>query len=167
MTEGSDLRRDLLWRIEARRAAVQAYLRSTRPKARRRASATIVLTSLAAAFTAGPAIGGETFAVSAQQAFGLVDDSAVWRLLCFLALAVSLAAAIMTQLGKSQEAGGQLAAAEAAAAELEGLATLVHYGRLPFEEAVKLYQQYTAKISFIEDMPVDFGPAQVHQQRPY
>ena len=39
-------------RIEARRAEVQAFLRENRPRIRRRANITIVLTSLSAAFTA-------------------------------------------------------------------------------------------------------------------
>lgn len=160
MTEDARLRQDLLWRIEARRAAVQAYLRANRPRARRRANITIVLTSLAAAFTAGPAFGGETFAVAAQDTFGLPDESTVWRMLCFLALGVSVAAAITTQLARSEETSAQLSAAEAAAAELEGLATLLHFGRLPTDEAVKLYQQYNSKIPFVDDLPAGPVPAQ-------
>src|SRR3712207_6669911 len=102
MTEEGRLRQDLFCRIETRKAAAQAWLRANRPRIQRRATATIVLTSLAAAFTAGPAIGGETFAVSVQDAFALRDDSTVWRILCFLALGVSVAAAIMTQLSRTQ-----------------------------------------------------------------
>src|SRR5687767_293729 len=82
MAEDSELRRDLLMRIEARRAAVQVFLRENRPRIRRRANATIVLSSLAAAFTAGPALGGETFADSVQRSLGLVTNSIVWQLLC-------------------------------------------------------------------------------------
>jgi hypothetical protein len=47
-----------------------------------------------------------------------------------------------------------LSAAEAANAELEGLMTLLEFGHLPVEEAVKLYQQYAVKIPFVEDSPV-------------
>ena len=35
MADDDDLRRDLLRRIEARRAAVQAFLRANRPRTRR------------------------------------------------------------------------------------------------------------------------------------
>ena len=70
MADDNDLRRDLLWRIEARRAAVQAFLREHRPRTRRLATITVVLSSLAAVFTAGPALGGEPFAESVQNAFG-------------------------------------------------------------------------------------------------
>src|SRR3712207_2999777 len=102
MTEDGNLRRDLLGRIEARRASIQAYLRANRPRVRRRATITIVLTSLAAAFTAGPAIGGETFSQGIRDGFNLADDSYVWQVLCLLALAVSVSAAILNNVGKSQ-----------------------------------------------------------------
>ena len=101
MAEDSELRRDLLLRIEARRAAVQAFLRENRPRIRRRANVTIVLSSLAAAFTAGPALGGQPFAESVQRSLGLVTDSIVWQLLCLAALAVSVGAAVLTNIAKS------------------------------------------------------------------
>ena len=157
MTEDSDLRRDLLARIEYRRAAVQAFLRANRPRIRRRANITIVLTSLAAAFTAGPAIGGETFSVAVQDSFGLASDSYVWRVLCLLALLVSVGAAVMTNIGKQQDDVARLSTAEAANAELEGLTTLLQYGQLPVQEGVKLYQQYSTKIPFVDDVPVGAG----------
>jgi len=151
--EDEYLRRDLLARIEARRAAVVSFLRENRPRIRRRANITIVLTSLAALFTAGPAFGGQTFADSVQSALGLVSDSLVWRTLCLLALLVSVSAAILTNLAKGQDEVSRLGAAEAANAELEGLSTMVQYGRLPVQDAVKLYQEYSVKIPFIEDLP--------------
>ena len=154
MAEDTELRRDLLLRIEARRAAVQAFLRENRPRIRRRANITIVLSSLAAAFTAGPALGGEPFSTSVQRSLGLVTDSIVWQLLCLGALAVSVGAAVLTNIAKSQDSEARLSTVEAVNAELEGLAGLLHYGHLSLEDAVKLYQQYTAKIPFVEDVPV-------------
>lgn len=158
MAEDSELRRDLLLRIEARRAGVHAFLQENRPRNRRRANITIVLSALAAAFTAGPALGGESFAVSVQKGFGLGDDSVVWRVLCLLALVVSVGAAVMTNIGKSQDADARLSTAEAANAELEGLATLLQFGQLSVEDAVQLYQQYAVKIPFVQDLaPVRSG----------
>ncbi|HLM06353.1 MAG TPA: hypothetical protein VK402_14340 [Blastococcus sp.] len=104
-----------------------------------------MLSSLAALFTAGPAFGGETFSESVQNALGLETDTAVWRLLCLLALLVSVGAAVLTNLGKSQDDVGRLASAEAANTELEGLSSLLQFGHLTVEDAVKLYQQYSAK----------------------
>jgi hypothetical protein len=153
MAEDSELlRRELLARIGTRRAAVQAFLRLNRPRIRRRANLTIVFSALAAVFTAGPAVGGESFSHSVQQGLGLGSDSTVWRVLCLAALVVSIAAAVLTNIGKSEDAVGRLSTAEAANAELEGLTTMLEFGQLPVEEAVKLYQQYAVKIPFIEDV---------------
>jgi hypothetical protein len=153
MAEDDARRRDLLWRIEARRVSIQAYLREHRPRTRRRVSITIVLSSLAALFTAGPALGGETFAESVQNSLGLASDSYVWRTLCLLALLVSIGAAVLTNLGKAQDDVARLSSAEAANTELEGLAGLMHFGQLSVEDGAKLYQQYIVKIPFVDDQP--------------
>ena len=121
MADDEALRRDLLWRIESRRASIQAYLREHRPRTRRRATITVVLSSLAALFTAGPALGGEPFAQSVQNSLGLASDSTVWRTLCFLTLLVSIASAILVNLGKANDEVAKLSSAEAANTELEGL----------------------------------------------
>ena len=160
MAEDSAHRRDLLTRIEARRAGVQAYLRENRPRIRRRANVTIVLSSLSAAFTAGPALGGESFAVSVQNGLGLSTDSIVWRVLCLFALLVSVSAAVLANIAKSTDADARLSTAEAANAELEGLATLLQFGHLSVDDGVKLYQQYAVKIPFVPDLaPAMPGPA--------
>jgi hypothetical protein len=167
MAEDSEHRRDLLMRIEARRTGVQAFLRENRPRIRRRATITVVLTSLSAAFTAGPALGGETFAASVQNGLGLTTESIVWRVLCLLALLVSVAAAVMANLAKSQDADARLSTAEAANAELEGLATLLHFGHLSVDDGVKLYQQYAVKIPFVQDLvPTAPGPGPGWGQAP-
>jgi hypothetical protein len=154
------LRRDLLARIAARRAAVQAFLRQNRPRIRRRANVTIVFSALAAVFTAGPAVGGEQFSTSVQDKLGLTSDSTVWRFLCLCALLVSIAAAVLTNISKSEDAVARLSTAEAANAELEGLSTLLQFGHLPVEEAVQLYQQYAGKIPFVEDATPTAGQGQ-------
>jgi cytochrome bd-type quinol oxidase subunit 2 len=154
MPDDGELRRDLLARIQARRGSVQAFLRDHRPRIRRRANITIVLSSLAAVFTAGPAVGGETFAESVQDTLGLQSDSSVWRVLCLLAMLVSVGAAVLTNIAKSQDDVARLSTAEAANAELEGLATLLEFGHLSVDDAVKLYQQYSVKIPFVEEPSV-------------
>ena len=159
MADDEALRRDLLWRIEARRASIQAYLREHRPRTRRRATITVVLSSLAALFTAGPALGGETFAQSVQNSLGLASDSTVWRTLCFLTLLVSIASAILVNLGKANDEVAKLSSAEAANTELEGLTGLLQFGRVSLEDGVKLYQQYIVKIPFVDDLPNNAPPA--------
>lgn len=153
MAEDDELRRNLLVRIEHRRAAVQAFLAENRPRIRRRATVTIWLTSLAAVFTAGPALGGESFAESVQRNLGLDTSSVVWRVLCLAALLVSVGAAVMTNISRSQDADARLSTVEAVNAELDGLASLVRFGHLSVEDGAKLYQQYTVKIPFVADLP--------------
>jgi cytochrome bd-type quinol oxidase subunit 2 len=159
MADQTDHRQDLLLRVNTRRAGVEAYLRQQRPRVRRWTTVMLVLTSLSAVFTAGPAFGGVPFAEAVQTALGLDTSSAVWRVLCFLALLVSVAAAVMTTVEKSRGSSAQLSAVEAADAELEGLATLLEFGTLSVEDGVKLYQQYVTKIPFVDDAPVAARPA--------
>jgi hypothetical protein len=158
MADQTDLRRDLLMRINARRAGVEAFLRERRPRINRRVTVTLVLSSLSAVFTAGPALGGVSFAAAVSRTFGLSDSSVVWRVLCLLSLLVSVGAAVLTTIEKSQGAGAQLSAVEAADAELEGLATLLEFGTLSVEDGVKLYQQYVTKIPFVDDAPAVARP---------
>ena len=127
MADDSDLRRDLLWRIEARRGSTRPPP-AHRPRTRRRATITVVLSSLAALFTAGPALVGEPFAQSVQDSLGLASDSYAWRTLCLLALLVSVAAAVLTNLGKAQDDVARLSSAEAANTELEGRSGLMQFG---------------------------------------
>jgi hypothetical protein len=153
-----DVRTDLLQRVASRRADVQAYLRAERPRSHRRATFTIVLSTLAAVSTAGPAVGGESFAGGIQRALGLPSDSIVWRVLCLVALLVSVGAAILTNLDKSHDRVAALAGVEAVDGELAGLAVLLEFGQLSVQDAVKLYQQYTSKIAFIPDGAVASVP---------
>jgi len=158
MADDDALRRDLLWRIEARRASIQSYLRAHRPRTRRRATITVVLSSLAALFTAGPALGGEPFAESVQNSLGLASDSYVWRTLCFLTLLVSIGSAILVNLGKADDDVAKLSNAEAANTELEGLTGLLQFGHVSLEDGAKLYQQYIVKIPFVDDLPAAAPP---------
>ena len=151
MADQTDLRQDLLGRIAARRAGVEAFLRDRRPRVRRRSTALLTLTSASAVFTAGPALGGVPFAEAVRAALGLGTSSVVWRALCLLALLVSVGAAILTNVAKPQEAAAQLGAVEAAGAELEGLCTLLEFGHLSVEDGAKLYQQYCTKIPFVPE----------------
>lgn len=73
--------------------------------------------------------------------------------LCLLALLVSVSAAVLTNIAKSQDSEARLSTVEAVNADLEGLAGLLHFGHLSLEDAVRLYQQHTAKVPFVEDVP--------------
>ena len=158
MAGQTDLRQDLLRRVDARRAGVRAFLRERRPRVKRRVTATLALSSLSAALTAGPGIGGTGFAESVENAFDLGTSSLVWRVLCLLSTLVSVVAAVLMTIDKADDSAAQLSAVEAADAELEGLSTLLEFGHLSVEDGVKLYQQYVTKIPFVEDAPVAARP---------
>ncbi len=158
MADQTDLRQDLLRRVNARRAAVEVFLRERRPRIKRRVTATLVLTSLSAVLTAGPGIGGTSFAESLDGTFNLGDSSDVWQILCFLALLVSVCATVLTAIDKANDSAARLSAVEAADAELEGLAMLLEFGHLSVEDGVKLYQQYVTKIPFVDDAPTVARP---------
>jgi len=147
----SQLQQDLLNRVKARRASIDAYVRRIEPRADRQANLSIISSGVAAALTAGPAIGGTRFSTSLQHLLALPDDSLVWQSLCLLAAVVSVVAAVSTSLYKSRDLASQLSKAETAASQLEGLETLLEFGQLPVAEAVKLYQQYVSGIPFIPE----------------
>ena len=60
---------------------------------------------------------------------------------------------MLTNIGKAQDDVARLSSAEAASTELEGLSSLLQFGHLSVEDGVKLYQQYSAKIPFVDDQP--------------
>ncbi|WP_113717200.1 hypothetical protein [Arthrobacter dokdonensis] len=153
MSEDPQARQELSARIEQRRAALTAFLRSARPRRNRLANISIVGSALAALVTVGPAAGGTRFTGAVQGLFSLRDDSLVWRILCLAAVLLSLAAALATNLANSHAVADHVSAAEACNAELDGLETALAFGNLPTENAVDLYRQYVAKVPFIEDAP--------------
>jgi hypothetical protein len=151
MGDDVDVRLELIRRIEARRASINAFLRRVRPRSSRLANISIVSSAVAAVFTAGPAFGGESFTEAVRRGLSLADSSIVWRILCLAATLVSLVAVISVQLSKSQDVASQLSAAEACNTELEGLQALLEFAQLPVRDAVELYQKYITKIPFVEE----------------
>lgn len=136
--------------IGDRRRTVEAYLRKARPRAERLTLVSIVSSALAAALTAGPALGGAEFNHSVALTVGAERDSSIWRVLCVLALVVSVIAAVSANLSRAKGAETKIINAETCRAELEGLQTLMEFQQVPLPEALKLYQQYVAKVPFID-----------------
>ena len=149
MGDRSEDRRELLRRIGAQRASIDIFVRQVRPRSVRLANTSIVSSAAATVFTAGPAIGGVSFSEAIQRVFALSTSSIVWRVLCLLAMLVSLVATITVQLSKSQDAAARLSAAEACDTELEGLQTLLELEQLPVQDAANLYVKYIAKVPFV------------------
>lgn len=153
MDDTSDTRQRLSSRIDEKQQAIRSYLSKERPRRTRLANISIVGSALAAALTAGPALGGTGFTESVAAIFNLSDDSVVWRVLCLLAVIFSVAAALATNFATSRSLADRVSAAETASAQLEGLQVALNFGRIEIDEAVKLYQQYATQVPFIEALP--------------
>ena len=146
----------LLERITDRRRSVDHFLETARPRSERLTLVCIISSALAAALTAGPALGGADFTASVSESLGLGGPADVWRPLCLLAMVVSVIAAISANLSKSKNAEAKIINAEACNVELEGLQTLLEFHQVPIAEAVKLYQQYVSRVPFVHDESVDW-----------
>ena len=153
MNESDKSRQELLQHIGVERANIDTFVRRVQPRSARLANTSIISSAIATVLTAGPALGGVSFATAVQHAFSLSSSSAVWRVLCFVAMLVSLVATISVQLGKSQDTAAQLRAAEACDTELEGLQTLLELQQIPVPRAAELYIKYIAKIPFVRVEP--------------
>ncbi len=99
----------------------------------------------------GPALGGTRFTDVTATILNIPEDSLVWRGLCFLAMILSIVAAVATNLYKSHDVAARLAKAEACNVALEGLETQLAFGQLSLAEAVKQYQQHVAEIPFVHE----------------
>jgi hypothetical protein len=146
-----EARQRLTENIEQRQSAIKVFLRRARPRRNRLATTSVVGSALAAGFTAGPAFGGTKFAEGVQGALTLDQSSIVWQGLCLAAMLMSVVAAVSTNLANSHSVAARVSAAEACNAQLEGLQTALTFGRLPVEDAVQLYQQYTTQVAFVDD----------------
>ncbi|MGA7205550.1 MAG: hypothetical protein WBX27_13070 [Specibacter sp.] len=153
MSEDPQARQQLSAHIERRRSNIRSFLGRARPRRNRLTTVAVVGSTLAAALTVGPAIGGTRFTTGIQGILSLRDDSIVWRVLCMVAVLLSLAAALATNLANSHAISSQVSAAEACSAELDGLESALAFGHLPTDDAIDLYRQYVAKVSFIDDDP--------------
>lgn len=153
MPELDQERARLLRRIQERRRSVDAYLRKARPRAARLTYVSVVSSALAAALTAGPGLGGADLTASVSETLDLEGAPQVWQPLCLLATVVSIIAAISANLSKSKNVEALIVHAEACNAELEGLQALLEFEQCSVEDAVKMYQQYVARIPFVEAGP--------------
>src|SRR5262245_65817846 len=90
---------ELVTRIHQQRAQVVAFLAAAVPRKRRLLNTTIFGGSLAAALTAGPAVGGTSFTSWLTSTLGLTSPS--WRLLFAGAAVCSVLATVANQLLKS------------------------------------------------------------------
>jgi MFS family permease len=138
---------ELLGRINQQRAQVDAFLASAVPRKRRLLNTTIVGGSLAAALTAGPAVGGPSFTAWLTAALGLTSPS--WRLLCGGAAVCSIMATVATQLLKSDNVEQNVTRAQGARAKLEVLELGLKIGQLDERQALAEYLKCVEETAFL------------------
>lgn len=139
----------LLAMIDERRRDLDRYLAAVRPRNNRLATVGIVCSGAGAAFTAGPAFGGQGFAQSAAEVFSLPQTSIVWQVLCLLAMVVSVVSAVTIAVTNNRQWPTRVTAAETCSTELDGLRTLLAFGQIDVGDAARKYHDYVAKVGFV------------------
>jgi hypothetical protein len=138
---------DLSYLIQGTRGEVSTYLMKARARQRRLLTLAVVAGALATLFAGAPAVGGKALSDSLDATFGL--SAPAWQLLCTFAALCSLAAAISTQLLKSQNLEERVAKAESVRARLEILDIGRITGTLTPEQVAAEYTACVALVSFI------------------
>jgi hypothetical protein len=140
---------ELLSRIRRKRADMDAFLSAAQPRKRRLINTTIVGGTLAAALTAGPAVGGQSFTAFLTTTLGLTSPS--WRVLCAAASVSSIAATVATQLLKSRNVEEHVARAQGCRAKLEVLDLGLTIGQLDPAQATAEYLKCVEDSAFLAD----------------
>jgi hypothetical protein len=138
---------DLSTMIQVTRGDVSAYLDKARARQRRLLTLAVVAGALATLFAGAPAVGGKALSDSLDATFGLSNPA--WQLLCTFAALCSLAAAISTQLLKSQNLEEHISKAENVRARLEIVDIGRVTGTLTPEQVAAEYTACVALVSFI------------------
>ena len=139
---------DILGRIRGKRAEVERFLSSAVPRKRRLLNTTIVGGSVAAALTAGPAVGGQPFTAWLTMTLDLTGPS--WRLLCGAASVASILATVATQVLKSNNLEQNIGRAQSARAKLEVLETSVTLGQLDTRQATAEFLKCVEDAAYLE-----------------
>ena len=139
---------ELLDRIRQKRRAMTKFLTVARPRKRRLLNTTIVAGPLAAALTAAPAVGGQSFTAWLSSVLELAAPS--WRILCATATVCSVMATVATQLLKSHNIEENVARALGCRAKLEVLDTALTLGHLDVAEATAEYLKCVEDAAFLD-----------------
>lgn len=139
---------ELLAHIKEKRRRVEAFLAAAGPKRRRLLNLTIVGGTLAAAFTAAPAVGGQAFTTWLTTALGLSSPS--WRMLCGVAAVCSVASTLATQVLKSHHLEEHVSRAQSCRAKLEVLEIGIAAGQLSPSQATSEYIRCVEETAFID-----------------
>ena len=139
---------EIAGRIQQKRLQLEKFLSIARPRKRRLINLSIVGGSIAAALTAAPALGGQSFTAWLTAALGLTSPS--WRLLCGAAAVCSVTAAVATQLLKSHNIEEHVTRAQGCRAKLEVLEVGLATGQLDAKQATTEYLKCLEETAFLE-----------------
>ena len=123
----------------AKRQQVDGFLAAAGPRKRRLVNLAIVAGTLAAALTAGPALGGQSFTAWLTKSIGLTSPA--WQLLCGAAALCSVSATVATQLLKSQNVEEHVARAQSCRAKLDVLEIGIKTGQIDGPRASSEYMR--------------------------
>jgi hypothetical protein len=135
-------------RVLTKRDEIDAYLAAASRRRDRLVNVTIFGGSIAAALSAAPALGGESFSDWLGEAFGL--NAPAWQLLCLAAMLCSLAATIAAQLRESNNYQENIGRAQSARAALEALDVGIVSGHLRQRDATTQYLKCLEDVPFID-----------------
>jgi hypothetical protein len=143
----SDLRTALMTRIQDKRGDVTKYIQAADRKNKRLTNMAIVCGAVAAAMTAGPALGGKSLSNWFNDMFH--TELPIWQLLCFVAMLCSLCATIATNLSKSTDTMTKLVQAQVCNAKLEGLLTQTELQDLDVKQGSEQFAKLITEVSFV------------------
>jgi hypothetical protein len=135
-------------RIRDKRQQLDRFLATARPRKRRLINTTIIGGSVAAALTAGPAVGGPSFTAWLTGTLGLTSPS--WRLLCAAASVCSVTATVATQLLKSHNIEEHVTRAQGCRAKLEVIEVGLAAGQIDAKQATAEYLKCIEEAAFLE-----------------
>ena len=134
--------------IREKRTRLERFIARNLPRKRRLLNITIIGGTLAAALTAGPAVGGQSFTRWLTMAFELTAPA--WQLLCGAAAACSVMATVATQLLKSQNVEEHVTRAQSVRAKLEVLEVGLATGTVDVRQATTEYLRCVEESAFLE-----------------
>lgn len=135
--------------IRAKRTEVEAYLKKAAPSRRRLVNLNLLAGGLAAFLTAGPALGGKTFAAWLSAVFGLTAPA--WQILCGAAALSSVVATFSTQWIKSHQIDEKVIKAQGLSARLEALELGVLAGTIDAPRGMADYAQCIEGAAFLRE----------------
>jgi hypothetical protein len=137
----------LMTRIQDKRSEVARYIQATDSRNKRLTNVAIICGTVAAALTAGPALGGK----SLNNWFSDVSQMQlpIWQLLCFAAMVCSVCATIATNMSKSYDVTAKLMQAQVCNAKLEGLQSQTELKSLDVKQASDQFAKLLTEVSFV------------------